>query len=116
MKRTVRLTESKLKHIISETVKRILKEESQKRGLYESGEIEIAPGIENISVTETSITTEWNGGITYEVGKPIMDRLKEIYTENNLKDSMNQAIAFSSKPWQLERLLNDYFGVKGKIV
>lgn len=78
-------------------------------------EIEIAPGIENIRLTETSITTDWNGGITYEVGKPVMDRLKEVYTEHHLKSSMNQAIAFSSKPWQLEWALNEYFGIKGKI-
>lgn len=78
-------------------------------------EIEIAPGIENISLTETSITTEWNGGITYEVGKLAMKRLKEIYTEEHLKSSMNQAIAFSSKPWQVEWMLNEYFGIKGKI-
>lgn len=78
-------------------------------------EIEIAPGIENISLTETSITTEWNGGITYEVGKSVMKRLKEIYTEEHLKSLMNQAIAFSSKPWQIEWMLNEYFGIKGKI-
>lgn len=77
--------------------------------------IKIAPDKEEITITDTAITTEWNGGITYQLSKADMSYLRQTYTEYGLKSAMQQAIALSSKPWQAERLLNDYFRVEGRI-
>lgn len=77
--------------------------------------IKIAPDMDEVRITETSLTTDWNGGVSYEVSKADMSYLRQMFTEYALKSALRQAIALSSKPWQAERLLNDYFRVEGRI-
>lgn len=74
--------------------------------------IKIAPSIDEIVVTDTEISTDWNGGNKYS-GE--IAELRKIYKDDWMKKQFATAIAFTSHPWQLERLLNDYFGINGKI-
>lgn len=74
--------------------------------------IKIAPDLDEINVTDSAISTDWNGGISYNCDTT---RLRGVYTEQALKCAFQQAIALSSKHWQVERLLNDYFRIEGKI-
>lgn len=103
MRQTIRLTENDLHQIVKESVKKILKE---------SKEISIAPSMDEIEVNDNGISTDWNGGIFYEAD---MTQLFDTYSERALKSAFQQAIALSSKPWQIERLLNEYFKIYGKI-
>ena len=71
--------------------------------------IKIAPNLDEIEVGANYVSTEWNGGIRYEAEG--LDRYKEDY----LKQCFSTAIAMSSKPWQLERMLNECLGLKGVV-
>ena len=74
--------------------------------------IKIAPDLDEIYINDEKIVTEWNGGIEYSgpIGK-----LREIFKDDWIKKQFQTAIAICSKYWQIERLLNDYFKIEGKI-
>ena len=65
--------------------------------------------MEEIVVTDNSISTTFQGGITYTA-----DGLNK-YKENYLKQCFATAIAFASKRWQLEEMLNNHLNLNGKI-
>ena len=71
--------------------------------------IQIAPYPNEIEVGVNYVKTEWNGGIRYEA-----EGLDQ-YEEESLKQCFSTAIAMSSKPWQLERMLNECLGLKGVV-
>ena len=71
--------------------------------------IQIAPYANEISVSSNTIHTDFAGGITYTA-----EGLDQ-YEENSLKDCFSAAIAMTSRPWQLERLLNETLELNGKI-
>ena len=71
--------------------------------------IKIAPNLDEIEVGANYVSTEWNGGIRYEA-----EGLDQ-YEEESLKQCFSTAIAMSSKPWQLERMLNECLGLKGVV-
>ena len=71
--------------------------------------IKIAPNLDEIEVGANYVSTEWNGGIRYEA-----EGLDQ-YEEESLKQCFSAAIAMSSKPWQLERMLNECLGLKGVV-
>lgn len=79
-------------------------------------EIQIAPDLKDIKVTETAITTEWQGGITYELGEKQMQDLRRWRRDEELKLAFQAAIGFASKPWQVANSLNNYFNTKGTIL
>jgi hypothetical protein len=103
-KNIIRLTESDLHRIVKESVQRILKEGEHT--------VSIAPSIQEIEVTDTEISTSWNGGIKY-VGR--ISNLRKKYGDDTLRSAFQAAIGMSSKPWQMERMLNNYFKFKGKV-
>lgn len=107
-KKIIRLTESDLHKIVKESARRVLRE--MEEGTHT---ISIAPNTNEINVEDTKISTGWNGGITY-VGN--IAALRQKYGDDNLRSAFQQAIGLSSKPWQAERLLNNYFGINGKIM
>ena len=74
--------------------------------------IKIAPDLDEIYINDEKIVTEWDGGIEYSgpIGK-----LREIFKDDWIIKQFQTAIAITSKPWQLERILNDYFKIEGKI-
>lgn len=74
--------------------------------------IKIAPDLDEIKLDDEKIHTDWNGGITYSgpIGK-----LRKIFQDSWIIKQFQTAIALCSKYWQVERLLNDYFKIKGKI-
>ena len=71
--------------------------------------IKIAPYPNEIEVGANYVKTEWNGGIRYEA-----EGLDQ-YEEESLKQCFSTAIAMSSKPWQLERMLNECLGLNGRV-
>lgn len=71
--------------------------------------IQIAPYSHEIEVGANYVKTEWNGGIRYEA-----EGLDQ-YEEESLKQCFSTAIAMSSKPWQLERMLNECLGLNGRV-
>jgi hypothetical protein len=75
--------------------------------------IKIAPNMEEITITERAITTEWSDGITYECSEADMSYLRQTYTEWALKKAFQTAIALASKPWNIKQMLNTYFRVDG---
>ena len=74
--------------------------------------IKIAPDLDEITLDDEKIHTDWNGGITYSgpIGK-----LREIFKDDWIIKQFQTAIAITSKSWQLERILNDYFKIEGKV-
>ena len=74
--------------------------------------IKIAPDKNEITITDSSMSTKWNGGVTYEAN---LKETREKHGDEWLKATFQQAIGFSSKPWQLERVLNDFLHLKGKV-
>ena len=74
--------------------------------------IKIAPDLDEIYINDEKICTEWNYGIEYS--GPI-GTIREMYKDEWIKKQFQTAIAICSKSWQLEKVLNDYFGIKGKI-
>jgi len=74
--------------------------------------IKIAPDLDEIYINDDKICTEWNGGIEYS--GPI-GALRQAFKDEWVKKQFQTAIALCSKPWQLESMLNDYFGIEGKI-
>ena len=74
--------------------------------------IKIAPDLDEITIDDEKIHTDWNGGITYS--GPIK-KLREIFQDSWIIKQFQTAIALTSKVWQAERLLNDYFKIEGKI-
>ena len=74
--------------------------------------ITIAPRMEEINVSDSAISTRWNGGIFY---KGNIARLRTRFSDEELKKYFQTAIGFSSKPWQLEDLLNGFFKIKAKV-
>jgi len=103
-KRVIRLTESDLHKIVKESVQKVLKE-----GIRT---ISIAPRPDEIEVTDMEISTTWNGGIRYTGN---IAALRQKYGDDNLRSAFQQAIGMSSKPWQMERLLDNYFKINGKV-
>lgn len=72
--------------------------------------IQIAPRADQITITENSIHTNWNGGITYKA-----EGLSK-YKDDYLKETFSTAIFLVSKRWQLEELLNNHLNLKGTIL
>lgn len=75
-----------------------------------STEIKIAPDLEEIVVSDTAISTEWNGGICY---KADLKAIRAKMGDSNLKTAFQTAIALSSKHWQVAEALNRYLHLKG---
>ena len=71
--------------------------------------IKIAPSIDEVVLCGDELRTDWNGGIVYRA-----DGLSQ-YEEESLKRAFCTGIALSSRPWQLERLMNDCLGLKGVV-
>lgn len=74
--------------------------------------VKIAPDKNEITITDSSMSTKWNGGITYEAN---LAEIRKKLGDEWLKATFQQAIGFSSKPWQLERTLNEFLNIKGKV-
>ena len=72
--------------------------------------IKIAPDLVEIVVSDTAISTEWNGGICY---KADLKAKREKMGDRNLKVAFQTAIALSSKQWQVANALNRYFHIDG---
>ena len=72
--------------------------------------IQIAPYAHEIEVGANYVETKWNGGIRYEA-----DGLDQ-YEEAGLKECFSAAIAMSSKPWQLERIMNECLNLNGRVL
>lgn len=72
--------------------------------------IQIAPRADQITITENSIHTDWNGGITYTA-----EGLSK-YKDEYLKECFSTAICLVSKMWQLEELLNNHLNLQGRIL
>ena len=68
--------------------------------------IKIAPDLEEIVVSDTAVSTEWNGGICY------IAELKAL-RETMGAVAFQTAIALSSKQWQVADALNRYFHIDG---
>jgi len=75
--------------------------------------IKIAPSLNEIIVTKNGFKTDFAGGITYDAD---FSKIIKKYDETWLKQQFSAAVAFSSKRWHLENLLNDFFKVEGKIL
>lgn len=75
-------------------------------------EIKIAPNYEEIVISDNSLSTEWNGGIVYKAN---LKHLRKLHGDDYLIENFRTAIALCSKWWQVERLLNSFFHLKGKI-
>lgn len=76
-------------------------------------DISIAPRVDEVYVdTENNkVWTDWNGGVAYQFQPDVLEKFKEQY----IRVAFCSAIAFSSKPHQLERLLNIHFNTEGKV-
>jgi hypothetical protein len=75
-------------------------------------DIKIAPDLNEVEVTDDSIHTEWNGGITY---KAKLADIRKKHGDKYLKESFSTAIALCSKLWQVEQVLNRHFRKQGHI-
>lgn len=75
-------------------------------------DIKIAPDLDEVFVSDTSIWTKWNGGVEYCAA---LRPLRILHGDLYLMENFRTAIALCSKPWQVERLLNDFFHVNGSI-
>lgn len=71
--------------------------------------IQIAPYANEIVINGNTMHTDFAGGITYTA-----EGLDQ-YEHESLKKCFSAAIAMTSRPWQLERLLNDTLKLNGKI-
>lgn len=74
--------------------------------------VQMAPESNEVEVTDDSIHTDWNGGITY---KARLADIRKKYGDEYLKESFSTAIFLCSKPWQLEQVLNRHFRKRGHI-
>lgn len=74
--------------------------------------IKIAPDLDEITIDDEKIHTDWNGGITY---KGNIAAIRKAFKDDWLKSQFQQAIALVSKPWQLENILNNFFQIEGKV-
>ena len=72
--------------------------------------IKIAPDLEEIVVSDTAISTEWNGGICY---KADLKAKREKMGDRNIAVAFQTAIALCSKQWQVADALNRYFHIDG---
>lgn len=77
-----------------------------------SCKMQMAPELDEVEVTDDSIHTEWNGGITY---KAKLSDIRKKYGDKYLKESFSTAIALCSKLWQVEQVLNRHFRKQGHI-
>lgn len=75
-------------------------------------DIKIAPDLNEIQVSDTAITTDWNGGITY---KARLKSIRQLQGDEWLKECFRAAIALCSKPWQVEQALNRHFHKRAHI-
>lgn len=73
------------------------------------GKIQIAPDLDEITVSGNSVHTTFNGGLTYSA-----DGLQN-YKEDYIKNCFRAAILFSSKPHQVKHLMNEHLHLEGKI-
>lgn len=73
------------------------------------GKIQIAPDLDEITVSGNSVQTTFNGGLTYSA-----DGLQN-YKEDYIKNCFRAAILFSSKPHQVKHLMNEHLHLEGKI-
>lgn len=76
---------------------------------------QIAPKREEVKLTESAITTDWNGGITFECGEAGMRALLCKYNPDYIRDVFIGAIAMSSKRWQVKELISRTLEVDGEI-
>ena len=74
--------------------------------------MQMAPELDEVEVTDDSIHTEWNGGITY---KAKLSDIRKKHGDKYLKKSFSTAIALCSKLWQVEQVLNRHFRKQGHI-
>lgn len=71
--------------------------------------IQIAPYSNEITIDGNTMHTDFAGGITYTA-----EGLDQ-YEQESLKECFSAAIAMTSRPWQLERLLNETLELNGKV-
>lgn len=74
--------------------------------------IQIAPKATDCKVVGNEIIGKWNGRtLVYTIPSDV-----EVYDYQHpyLIRTFCTAIALSSKPWQVERALNEYYGINGK--
>lgn len=68
--------------------------------------------MEEITVSDKAIATDWNGGIRYEAR---LKNLREFQGDQWLKECFRAAIALCSKMWQVETVLNRHFRKRGHL-
>ena len=73
-------------------------------------DIKIAPDLDEIVVSDTAISTEWNYGICY---KADLKAVRAKMGDRSLKVAFQTAIALSSKQWQVADVLNRYLHLEG---
>lgn len=71
--------------------------------------IQIAPYDSEITIEGDTVSTSFAGGIKYTA--PGL----EMFKEQVVKTAFSIAIALASKPWQIEKALNDFFQRKGTV-
>lgn len=74
--------------------------------------IKIAPDASECKVVGNDVIGKFNGRtLVYQIPNDI-----EVYGyhHENLIENFRAAIAMSSKPWQVERMLNEHYGINGK--
>lgn len=74
--------------------------------------IQIAPKKSDCKVVGNEIIGKWNGRtLVYAIPSDV-----EVYSyqHESLIKAFRTAIALSSKPWQVELALNNYYGINGK--
>ena len=75
-------------------------------------DIQIAPDLDEIIVTDTHIYTRWNGGISY---KARLKPLRQFQGYEWLKECFRAAVALCSKYPQVEEVLNRHFKKRGHL-
>lgn len=76
--------------------------------------IKIAPDASECRVVGNEVIAEFNGRtLVYQIPSDI-----EVWSIHHalLIENLRNAIAMSSKPWQVERMLNEHYGINGKFI
>lgn len=74
--------------------------------------IQIAPNLNEVCVTDKSISTTWGNRPRYNAP---LKALRKRLGDNEIAESFCMAIAMSSYDWQVKRALNDFFHLDGTI-
>ena len=73
------------------------------------GKIKIAPSTDEIRLSGDEVSTDFPCKIIYRA-----EGLSK-FKDNYVIEAFKTAIALASRKWQLERCLNDFFGLKGVV-